>query len=195
MSKFPLNLQFFAEPTDPPAPATPPPASANPSAAQIAEETLKLIDAASEKKARGIAKSMAEQNGLTEEELLASIAEKKAAKAKALPDEAQKRIDAAEAELKKYKLSAAIAKEGTALGLLDADVAMTLLGEDATKTNEKGEFAGLKPALEKLKTDKPYLFGAKPGAGAQRVSGAPPAKMDGVEEAFYRRNPNLKPAQ
>ncbi|HNW87654.1 MAG TPA: hypothetical protein PLP25_00230 [Candidatus Limiplasma sp.] len=188
-------IQYRAEGDAPAGSLSPAPAAvATPSAAQIAEETMKLIDAASEKKAHGITKSMAEQNGLTEEELVAYIAEKKAAKANALPESAQKQIDAAKAELQKYKLAAEVTKEGAALGLLDADVAMTLLGEDATKANDKGEFAGLKPALEKLKETKPYLFGAtqKPGAMAQRVSGAAPQTLSGVEKRFYDKNPGLK---
>lgn len=158
-----------ATPAVPPtiAPASAPPASA----AQIAEETLKLINAASEKKEHGITKSMADQYGLTEDELKAAIDAKKAEKSAKLSPEAQKQIDDANAELNKLKVTTVVTKEGSAMGLLDVDVAMQLLPKDAVKVDAKGEITGVKEALEGLKKDKPYLFGetVKPPAMAQKV--------------------------
>ena len=116
----------------------------------------------------------------------------KAEAAKALPEEAQKQIDAAKAEVQQLRLETALAKEGAALGLLDAEVAIKLLPADAIKINDKGEITGLKEALDKLKESKPYLFGGKPGAMAQRVSGSTPPSLSGVEEKFYAKNPGLK---
>ena len=167
--------------------ATPKPASAE----DIAAAVLKAVGDRTARAETGVVKSMAEQYGMTEEALKAVLDKHKADQAAKLPETAQKQIDAAKAELQKYKLAAEVAKEGAALGLLDADVAMTLLGEDATKTNDRGEFTGLKAALEKLKENKPYLFGAtqKPAAMAQRVSGgtAPDGKTahDEAHEKMY----------
>lgn len=196
MSNRPLNLQFFAEPTDPPAPTPPvpnPPVISAAQIAQIAEETLRLTEAANEKKARGIAKSMAEQNGLTEDELLAYIAEKKAAKANALPEDAQRQINEARAEVQRMKLETALTKEAAAMGLIDTDAAMKLMPEGAVKVNDKGEVTGLREALEALKKDKPYLFGVIKQAMAQKVTGQSAGVLDPVEEAFYRKNPKLRP--
>jgi len=110
--------------------------------------------------------------------------------AKALPEEAQKQIDAAKAEVQKLRLSSAIAKEGAVLGLLDADVAITLIPADAIKVNDKGEITGVKEALEKLKETKPYLFATvQKAATGQRVSGgsAPDGKTahDEAHEKMY----------
>jgi hypothetical protein len=200
MSKFPLNLQFFAEenPAATSAAATTTVASAAattpaPSAKDFASELMKALDERTSRAEKGVLKSMADQYGMSEDEAKAVMEKAKAEKAKALTPDAQKQIDEAKAELLKYKLSAEVAKEGAALGLLDPDVAMTLLGEDATKANDKGEFAGLKAALEKLKESKPYLFGGKPGAMAQRVSGSAPGALSSLEERFYERNPELRP--
>ena len=194
MSKFPLNLQFFAdEPATPPpvvAPAAPPAPKAA-SAEDIAAAVVKAVGDRTARAETGVVKSMAEQYGMSEDALKAVLDKHKADQAAKLPETAQKQIDAAKAELQKYKLAAEVAKEGAALGLLDPDVAMTLLGEDATKTNDKGEFAGLKAALEKLKETKPYLFGGKPGAMAQRVSGAaaPIGKtpQDEIREQMFKK--------
>ena len=79
---------------------------------------------------------------MSEADLKAVLDKHKAEAAKALPEEAQKQIDAAKAEVQKLRLSSAIAKEGAALGLLDADVAMSLLGEDATKPTTRASLPG-----------------------------------------------------
>ena len=197
MSKFPLNLQFFADDTATPPPVVAPAAPPAPKAASaedIAAAVLKAVGDRTSRAETGVVKSMAEQYGMSEDALKAVLDKHKADQAAKLPETAQKQIDAAKAELQKYKLAAEVTKEGAALGLLDPDVAMTLLGEDATKANDKGEFAGLKAALEKLKETKPYLFGGKPGAMAQRVSGAAPTTLTGVEARFYAKNPGLKKA-
>lgn len=170
-------------------------ASVKPASAEdIAAAVLKAVGDRTSRAETGVVKSMAEQYGMTEDALKAVLDKHKAEQAKALPEEAKKQIEAAKAELQKYKLAAEVTKEGAALGLLDPDVAMTLLGDDATKANDKGEFTGLKAALENLKESKPYLFGAtqKPGAMAQRVSGAAPTTLTGVEASFYAKNPGLK---
>lgn len=192
MSKFPLNLQFFAD-----EPATPPPvvAPAQPaakaaSAEDIAAAVLKAVGDRTARAETGVVKSMAEQYGMSEADLKAVLDKHKAEAAKALPEEAQKQIDAAKAEVQKLRLSSAIAKEGAVLGLLDADVAITLIPADAIKVNDKGEITGVKEALEKLKESKPYLFAAvQKAATGQRVSGgsAPDGKTahDEAHEKMY----------
>ncbi len=203
MSKFPLNLQFFADgdggaanaaaaATTPVGtqPANQSAASPKPATAEdIAAAVLKAVGERTTRAENGVVKSMATEYGMTEEQLKAVLDKHKAEQAAKLPADAQKQIDDAKAELQKYKLSAEIAKEGAALGLLDADIALTLLPADATKPNDKGEFSGLKAALEKLKTDKPYLFGAmpKPTATAQRVSGAPAPNEKTPEDEIRER--------
>lgn len=197
MSKFPLNLQFFAD-----EPATPPPVVAPPattttkpaSAEDIAAAVLKAVGERTTRAETGVVKSMAEQYGMDESALKAVLDKHKAEQAAKLPEEAQKQIDAAKAEVQRMKLETALAKEGAALGLVDPDAAMLLMPKDAVKVNDKGEVTGLKEALEALQKSKPYLFGStKPAAMAQKVGGVSPAGLSPVEEAFYRKNPNIKP--
>lgn len=160
-----------------------------------AEEFLKAYEARQARAGESMKRSYAEQKGIDEAKLDQLVSDYKKTQADKLPETAQKQIDEAKAELQKYKLSAEVTKEGAALGLLDADIALTLLPADATKPNDKGEFTGLKAALEKLKETKPFLFGVaqKPGAMAQRVSGAAPGALSALEEKFYDRNPELRP--
>ena len=194
MSKFPLNLQFFAEPAEPVTPAVAPvTAAATPKAASAEDIAAAVLKAVGDRTARaetGVVKSMAEQYGMSEADLKAVLDKHKAEAAKALPEEAQKQIDAARAEVQKLKLSSAVAKEGAALGLVDADVAITLIPADAIKVNDKGEITGVKEALEKLKETKPYLFATvQKAATGQRVSGgsAPDGKTahDEAHEKMY----------
>lgn len=195
MSKFPLNLQFFAEPTDPantPPPADAPPAAqaTPPSADDIASAIFKAAEARTQRAEAGVVKSFADQYGMTEAEARAALDKAKAEKAAKLPEDVQKQIDAAKAEVQKLRLSGAVAKEGAVLGLLDADVAITLIPADAIKTNDKGEITGVKEALEKLKETKPYLFATvQKAATGQRVSGgsAPDGKTahDEAHEKMY----------
>ena len=193
MSKFPLNLQFFAdEPaTTPPvvAPAAPPAPKAA-SAEDIAAAVLKAVGDRTARAETGVVKSMAEQYGMSEADLKAVLDKHKAEAAKALPEEAQKQIDAAKAEVQQLRLETALVKEGAALGLLDVEDAIKLLPADAIKINDKGEITGLKEALEKLKETKPYLFATvQKAATGQRVSGgtAPDGKTahDEAHEKMY----------
>jgi len=148
--------------------------------AKIVDETIRLREKEAAKKTTGITRSMAEQNGMTEEQLTAYIEEKLKERAAKLPPDVQKRIDEAEAKVVKMQVSADVSKIGTEMGLVDVDVALTLIPDDAIKVNDKGEIKGTKEALEKLKTDKPYLF-QRPGAMAQRLGGTPA----GTEQAAY----------
>lgn len=179
-----------------PAPAKPAqapaaPANAAPAAAGFTvDDMLKVLDTRTQRAEKNAMASIAQQYGMTENEVTALMEEAKKKRATQLPADAQKQIDEANAKLAKYQLSAEIAKEGAALGLLDADVAMQLLPSDAIKTNNKGELTGVKEALEKLKTDKPYLFGtSKPTAMAQKVTGAPagnePSAKDEIRDIMY----------
>ena len=188
-------IQYRAE-GDAPAGSTATPASdtvVTPKAASAEDIAAAVLKAVGDRTARaetGVVKSMAEQYGMSEADLKAVLDKHKAEAAKALPEEAQNQIDAAKAEVQKLRLSIAIAKEGAALGLLDADVAITLIPADAIKANDKGEITGVKEALEKLKETKPYLFATvQKAATGQRVSGgsAPDGKTahDEAHEKMY----------
>ena len=170
------------------------PAQPAPKPADFADALMKALEDRTQRAEKGVLKSMAEQYGMTEAEAAAVLDKHKAEKAKALPEDAQRQIDAAKAEVQRMKVETALAKEGAALGLVDPDAAMLLMPKDAVKINDKGEVTGLKEALEALQKSKPYLFGStKPAAMAQKVGGVSPAGLSPVEEAFYRKNPNIRP--
>lgn len=143
----------------------------------------------------GVVRSVADQYGVPEDEAKAELERYKAEKANKLPEAAQKLVDEANARAEAVQVNAEIRAMGAAMGLLDAEAALVLLPKaerDKIKVTDAG-VTGVKEALESLQKAKPYLFGtAKPAAMAQRVAGAPPAALSGVEEQFYARNPGLK---
>lgn len=196
MSRFPLNLQFFAEgdgggasdtaasqtqqttqtqqPAANPAQNTQP--VQQPNANDIAEAIFKAAESRTQRAEAGVVKSMADQYGITEAEAKAALEKVKAEKAQKLPDEVQKKLDEAEAKVRNMQISAEVAKIGAELGLVDAETAMLLIPADKIKVDDKG-VSGVKEALEELKKTKPYLF-RTPGAMAQRVSGQAASSED-----------------
>jgi hypothetical protein len=159
-------------------------------AAEFADALMKAIDDRTSRAEKGVLKSMAEQYGFTEDEAKAIMEKAKAEKATKLPEDVQKQIDDAKAEVRRLKLSALVTKEGADLGLLDADVALQLLPADAIKVNAKGEISGVKDALEALKKEKPYLFGSKAAGGMKQGAGAPPekdAKSEIMETMYHKQ--------
>lgn len=141
-------------PTPAPAPA---PASGSPEA--IAQAVLQAIETRNQRTERSIVKSMAEQHGLTENELTAILTRAKEDKAKQLTPDAQKQIDEANRRVEGILLTAEVKALGAAMGLVDADVALQLIDRSQVKV-EGDKVSGVQEALEKLKEGKPYLFGA-----------------------------------
>ncbi|MDD3212945.1 MAG: hypothetical protein PHY64_04700 [Eubacteriales bacterium] len=166
-----------------------------PEAADAAQAALKktLLKAVAERKRRAensVLRSMAEQNGVPEDELAALLHE--AQSESGLPDEANERLAAITASATRRLLLAEVKSIGSELGLLDADVALRLIDPDALSVEEDGSVTGVREALDALKQDKKYLFSPSGRrAWAQRVGGGAP-QISGVEEAFYRKNPALR---
>jgi hypothetical protein len=95
-------------------------------------------------------------------------------------------------ELLGRRLAAAeVRRVGAEMGLVDAEIALTLLDPAALAVNEAGEVAGVRDALAALKAEKGYLFARAGGAWAERLGGGL-VPLTGVEEAFYRKNPALR---
>lgn len=196
MSNIPLNLQFFAEPdttTTPPA-ATPPasmPAALNPN--DFANAFVKALDDRTQRAEKGVLKSMAEQYGVSEDEAKTVLEKYKSDKAATLPEAAQAKIKEATDKANGLLLAAEVKTLGASYGLVDADVALQLLDKTNIKIDDKGVVTGVKEAIEALKESKPYLFGAKTGAMAQKIGGQSAGTLSAVEERFYAKNPNLRP--
>lgn len=200
-SYIPMNLQLFAE-GDGGAQGGEgqqgaqgsAPASGGQTVEQIVAAAMAAVEARQQRAGNSAIKSMAEQYGMSAEELTGLLDKAKADKAKQLPPDVQKQLDDAKAQLDAYKINAEAAKIGAELNVVDIDVALTLIDKSKIKITDKG-VTGLKEELEALKTKKPYLFGEQKKGGAwgmKREGGAPGAELSGVEAAFYARNPHLK---
>lgn len=181
----PIGLQFFA---DPPAPAPDPTATSAPAKADdIAAALLTAIERRTKSVEGGVAKSFAEQYGLTESEISAILDAEKNKKAGTIPAEAQQKIDAQLALANGRLIAAAVKAEGSALGLVDADAARMLMDGKDIKVNDDGTVAGVKEALDALKKTKPYLFGsAVPAKTGMRQSGDDGQDKKAAANAAFR---------
>ena len=190
----PLLLAMRAEgdpvPT-PAAPAAPQNApSVTPSAADIAGEVMAAIEKRSQRLEGSITKSVAEKYGMTDEEVNALLAAEKQKRDNALPASVQKQLDDAMNAANERLIAAEIRVQAAALGFVDADDAIRLLARDNVKVSDKGDVTGVKEALEALAQAKPHLVKQTGAWGARQ--GASSGSLSGVEEAFYRRNPDLR---
>lgn len=174
-------------------PATPANQAAKPE--DIAAALIAALDARTQRAERGVAKSFAEQYGMTDAEIGAILEKAKAEKAKAIPADVQERIDAREKAINDRIIAAEIKAKGAAMGLVDADVALQLIDRKDIKIGENDAVTGVDEALEALQESKPYLFGAvasKDLSVGAKIEPGSAAKMDGVEAAFRAKNPGLK---
>jgi hypothetical protein len=100
-----------------------------PDAGQTPDPTLKetLLKAVAERSRRAessVVRSMAEQNGVPEDTLSDLLTQARAEQAEDLPPEVRKRVETADHLL----LLAEVKSVGTELGLVDAEVALQLMG-------------------------------------------------------------------
>lgn len=166
------------------------PAQGGQTVEQIVAAAMAAVEARQQRAGNSAIKSMAEQYGMSAEELTGLLDKAKAEKAKQLPPDVQKQLDDAKAQLDAYKINAEAAKIGADLGIVDVDVALTLIDKSKVKINDNG-VTGLKEELEALKTAKPYLFSEQKKGGAwgmQRSGGAPgneKTARDEMREAMF----------
>lgn len=159
---------------------------------QIVAAVLAAVEARQKRAGDSVIKSMAEQYGMTTDEVNALLKAEQEKKKGQLPAEAQAKIDEANAKVRKIQLSAEVVKLGAAMGLVDTDVALTLM--DAKKVNYKddGTIEGVQDALDALKESKPYLFQQeqKGAWGQQRKGGAPdkgkPSTLKDALSEYYK---------
>lgn len=179
-------------PTTSPAPAQ---AQTSTKPEDMAAAFIAALDARTQRAERGVVKSFAEQYGMTDAEINAILADAKAKKAAAIPADVQAKIDAKEKSINDRLIKAEIQTVGAAMGLVDADTALQIIGRDKITIDDNGAVQGVQEALNALKESKPYFFGAQPtGAtapvGAKLVGDNP--QLSGIEAAFLARNPGLK---
>lgn len=85
-------------------------------------------------------------------------------------------------------IAAEVRAYGAQMGLLDAETALLLLDKSHVSVSEDGKVQGVKEALEALKTDKPYLFGARDAAWGMKLGGTgtePPSRAQMIAQNYY----------
>jgi hypothetical protein len=141
----------------------------------LAEAFAKALNTRTDRAERSVARSFAEQYGMTEAEVTALLEKAKADKANAIPPDVQKQIDAANKRADDILIVAETKNISAELGFIDADVAFQLMDKTNVKV-EAGKATGIREALEALKEAKPFLTGKQGGAWGQKQGGAPVAK-------------------
>lgn len=177
----PMNLQFFAED---PAPAADPAPSAH-NVEQIVAAAMTAMEARQQRAGNSVIQSMAEQHGMSADELTAAIERAKAEKAKQLPPDVQKQLDEANAKIAAFQHKEAAMAAGVQAGYLDF-----VIFEAQKGVKDGTDFAA---ALTAYLEKNPQFKSAAPAPqawGMQHGNGAP--QLDGVESRFYELNPRLK---
>lgn len=146
----------------------------------LADAFVKALNNRTDRAERSVARSFAEQYGMTEAEVTAMLEKAKADKATAIPPEVQQQIDAAQQKANNLLIVAETKSVSAELGFIDADVAFQLMDKANVKVDEAGKVTGVKEALEALKTAKPFL------ASQHQPSGAWGQKQGGNESALTK---------
>lgn len=142
----------------------------------LAEAFAKALNTRTDRAERSVARSFAEQYGMQESEVTALLEKAKAEKAKAIPPDVQKQIDAANKRANDILIAAEAKALSKEMGFIDADVAFQLMDKTNVKVDEAGNATGIKESLEALKTAKPFLASQQPGgAWGQKQGGTAPA--------------------
>ena len=108
MKKLPMNLQFFAEDPNPDPNPAPAPDPAAPNVDQIVAAALTAMEARQQRAGNSVIQSMAEQHGMSADELTAAIDRAKAEKAKQMPPDVQKQLDEANAKVAAFQNKEAV---------------------------------------------------------------------------------------
>lgn len=134
-----------------------------------------LIDAVQKRTARAessVVKSIAEQYGMNETEVAAILSKARDEKAKALPEDVQKRINEANERGKSRLIRAEVKALGDAMGLADVEAAMMMMDMSKITVTDEDEVQGVQALLDGLKSSKPYLFPTQSGtAWGQKQTG------------------------
>lgn len=157
--------------------------------ANLADTLIQALEARTARAEKSVTRSIAEQYGVSEEELTGIVNRYKAEKANQLPEAAQKQIREATEKAHGMMIAAEVRAMGAQMGLVDAETALLLLDKSKVSVSEDGKVEGVKDALEALKTAKPYLFGAKDAAWGMKLGGAsaePVSRARMIAQNYYK---------
>lgn len=122
------------------------------------DELANAVSARIQRAENSVVRSYSEQYGMAESEIRAILDKAKAEK-ESKPTAAQQAIMDKAIENANARLIAADVKaQGSALGIVDAEVALSLIDKTKIRVKDDGTVEGVKEALETLKSAKPYLF-------------------------------------
>ena len=182
-SFLPLNLQFFADPdpTDPSNPQDPP---KDPEPKVYDEEYVEKLRKENAKY-RTKAKDLETTSQTAQQDLMKKVFETFGIN----PDpnlEFEKQLSLARQQAQEAEqrandklIRAEIKSIGAELGVVDPDVAYLLVGKDSLSVKEDGTVEGVKEALEKVITEKPYLVNAAPGEPPRQSGYQPGSQQKG----------------
>lgn len=157
-------------------------------AGDLANSLLDALEARNRRTEGGIVRSYAQQYGMSEDEIKDILTNAKNERASKPTQAQQQQIDAALKKANDRLISAEIKTVGATLGLVDADVALSLIDKTKITVKDDGTVEGVKDALEALKTSKSYLFAAqeKPKkTGMRQTQGDPKTgKYDSANAAL-----------
>ncbi|MBE7038840.1 MAG: hypothetical protein E7404_08065 [Ruminococcaceae bacterium] len=116
-------------------------------------------------------------------------------------EELEEKINSLSSENEKYKTDMSSLKFDHALELLmmksgarNTKALKALLNTDEMSLGEDGVITGFDEQIEKVKADNAFLFNDASGNSDTGLKmGSASQSADGVEEAFYKNNPELKP--
>lgn len=158
----------------------------------LAQTLINAVENRTQRAEKSAVRSMAEQYGMSEAEVAAILAKARDEKAKALPDDVQKRINEATEKVNNRLIAAEVKSLGSAMGMLDFDVTLMLLDKSNIKVDDQGNVTGVQEALDTLKANKPVMFGsAQHTAWGQKQGGsAKPTKAEimKIRDPIERQN-------
>ena len=135
--------------------------TSQPSSDQIVASLLSAIESRTQRAENGIIRSFQEQYGMSEAELK-ELVQKHKAEVSSKPTEAQqKAMDEAMSRANARLIASEVKVIGKDMGLVDGDVALSLMDKSKVKVNDDGSVEGVKEALEALQKTKGYLFAEK----------------------------------
>lgn len=125
---------------------------------QIVASLLSAIETRTQRAENGIYRSFEEQYGMSETELRELVQKHKAEKDSKPTEAQQKAMDEALNRANHRLIASEVKVIGKDMGLVDGDVALSLMDKTKVKVNEDGSVEGVKEALEALQKTKAYLF-------------------------------------
>lgn len=159
----------------------------------LVQTLINAVENRTQRAETSVIKSIANQYGMSEAEVSSLLTKARDEKAKALPEDVQKRIDERTAKADAKLINAEIKARSESMGFVDVDVVMAMIDRKGIAVDDDGTVTGVQEALDALKAAKPVLIGAQqPGAawGQKQGGTAKPTKAEimAIRDPVERQN-------